>query len=187
VLPRCSPRRRRRVHQQPLPHHPSPRHRLTTPLLLAPSSPTPPASQPLFAPIGATVPLPPRVRPGPRPRRYFAPPSVAQQPRPVSRPDSPGEAHRTSSAAGRRPTPPQSHYPSSAPGVSFCNFVLLNYYTTVVPAARLASAPSSSQIWLCPTPGSHTPNSLEVRNALNFCFSIYPHPFPCSGTTFGGL
>lgn len=143
-----------------------------------PPSPPHPNSQPLFAPIGATVQLSCPVGPRPQPPcTNVLPSAVAKTHRQAQMPGGSGGAHQSPPPAGRRPTPPRTQYSSPAPGVSFCNSVLLNFYATPVPAVRLPSAPSSSRIWLCPVQGSRTANLFEVQNALNFYFSVRPFRF----------
>ena len=93
---------------------------------------------------------------------------------------SPGKAG-TISAATPPPrgasTPFTPNRPTPRPGTLFCNSALLHYHAIAIPALNLSAAPAEARLWVRPAPGSHHPVLCEVRNTLNFCFSIYPFRF----------
>ena len=64
--------------------------------------------------------------------------------------------------------------PAPPPGVAFCDLVLQHFYDLAIPASRSAPACAASTFWIRTAPGSAAASPVQVRNTLNFCFSV-PH------------
>ena len=170
----------------PGPHLPIPSHPAHAPHL-----------QPSFKPLGATVPRPsrrprkrrhPRARP-PHPQAFGSvatPGTVWRQTLPRG---APAGASSTPADGGHRGRPPPSQPPrrrrsqapsfsSERPGVSFCNFLLANYFAACPAAPPGAPPVPNATIWAIALPGSSKPASVAtVGNTLNFNFCIPPHRF----------
>jgi hypothetical protein len=77
-------------------------------------------------------------------------------------------------AAGHRPMSPlRPPTTMRAPGVSFCNYVLVNFHALTVPASRGSRTEPDAAFWLVSEAGTPLPSADKVKNALNFCFSSF--------------
>ncbi|CAN6334539.1 unnamed protein product [Urochloa humidicola] len=156
---------------------------------LPPLLPLPTHLLPLFTPLGDTVPLPvlPRHE---RRRRSNTPlkhraavrgrnsPPTPSSTTPATR-SAPLLIFHTSTTKGpavqRHQHPWTPAFPDR-PGVPFCNYVMEHFHLLAVPVP-ISRAPLDAMIWIIRSGHGSSPSLVQVRNALNFCFSFPPHLF----------
>ncbi|KAF8732245.1 hypothetical protein HU200_016224 [Digitaria exilis] len=86
-------------------------------------------------------------------------------------------------AAAYRPAHLRPANHRGIPGVSFCNFVLANFHILKVPASLSSTTDTASRIWILYLGKGKELSVREIKNVLNFCFSIPPFRFAVEQTS----
>ena len=148
-----------------------------------PLLPLPTSLTPCFAPLGATVPLPPLrrrslQRPSANRSSASATPAhvvlVGAPPRRVAPRHATGQSAYAAGTTRGGDAPWRNSF--GHPGAPFCDSVLLHFHQMVVPAPSGAPDSPDSSFWIRPDSGSVAPSKVQVANALSFCFSRPPPP-----------